>query len=384
MAGPVKKLRVVRTLRIRPPRWQTLCVTRARILLAAAALVLARLAAYALIARGNPAGPLCRWDCGWYISIARFGYLRVTHFEVDHLQHAWPFFPVLPILLAIVRRATGLDFPSAACLVASACTILLAGVGQRYRALTRDGARASTWVVLTAAMPFGVYFATGYTEAPYALLSLATLLGLARHNPLAASLPCAALVVTRPTGILLAPAIAIASLRLASRRSGLPARLAALLPCLIAISGLLAWMAYCAALTGDPLRFMHAQADWRRHLSDPVHVLTFALHRALHGEPKLGYDPLWALAGLGAALLLALRRLWAEAFFLAATIFLALSSGSPESMARFVSANPVFLLFVADLLDQLPGRLRYTCLAASAGLQLVLFDLWIRNWHFLV
>ncbi len=357
------------------------------LLLAAILLVLAKLAAYAVVAGGDPAGPLCRYDCRWYAGIAANGYAATVHVARGLPQHAWPFFPLLPILMQAARRATGLDLAHAGCLVGSVSTILVGAVGQRYRELTRPGSRASTWLLLTAGMPFGFYFATGYAEAPYALLALLTLLGLARHEPGAASIACAFLGATRPTGILLAPAIAVASVRRAARTTSLRRRLAALLPCLISASGLFAWMAYCAVQTGDPLKFAHSQLDWGRHFADPVLVIQSAIRGSLrhHHSRGPGYEALWALAGLAIAALAAGRRRWAEAFLLAGTVLLALSSGSPGSMPRFVGAGPVFLLFAADCLDRLQSRtFRSACLAASAVLQLVLFHLWTRDWHGLI
>ncbi len=356
-----------------------------RIFLAALCLIAARLASYALVAGGDPAAPLCRYDCRWYGEIAANGYETTIHVARHLAQHAWPFFPLLPLAIAIVRRATGLDLPHAACLIASGCTVVVCVVGQSYRRLTRVPARASTWLLLIAAMPFGFYFATGYTEAPYALLALATLLGLARRSS-SASIPCALLGATRPTGVLLAPAIAIASLRRSLHARGPARRVAALVPCLVAVSGLLAWMAYCGLHTGDPLAFAHAQIDWGRHLSNPFVVVQSALRGSLkhHHSRGPGYEALWALAGLAVAGVAASRRRWAEGFFLAATVLLALSSGNPGSMPRFVGASPVFLLFVADLLDRLGARARAAFLVGSAVLQLVLFHFWTLDWHALI
>ncbi len=356
-----------------------------RTLALAALLIAAKLAAYAAVVGGDPAPALCRYDCSWYDSIAAQGYAATVNVARGLSQHAWPFFPLLPIVLALTRRLSGLDLPHAGCLIASACTVLLAAVGVRYRELTRTVQRRSTWLLLVVAMPFGFYFATSYAEAPYALLSIITLLYLDRERLLAASVSASLLGAARPTGILLAPAIIIAGLRRAAGGS-VAHRAVALAPAFLAVTGLLAWMAYCALETGDPLRFAHAQVDWGRHFANPLHVLQSAFRGALkrhHGRGQ-GYQALWATTGLIAGLLLSFRRRWAEGSFLAATVLLALSSGTLGSMPRFVGANPVFLLFVADGLDRLGPRLRYGALAASAVLQLVLFRLWMQSWQGLI
>jgi hypothetical protein len=353
---------------------------------ASVAMVLARVGLFALLAGGDPARLLCRWDCGWYVAIADHGYLRTVHEDGGHHQTAWPFLPLLPLLIASIRLLSGLSLPDACMLMACLCSAGIAAVGVRYRALTRAGARDWTWLLLSAAMPFGIYYTTGYSEAPYALLSLATLLLLARDGALAASFPCALLAVTRPTGVWLIPAIAVASLRDAACALGWRRRLARLLPCLIAASGVLVWMAVCAVLARDPLAFVHAQTGWNRHGGNPIRTLGAMIKDGLgvYGQPH-PYGAVVALLGIAAVGACTLARRWAEAWFLGATILFALASGSPESMGRFVVANPIFLLVMADLIDRIPRSAgRSACLAACVGLEVFVFHLWVSDWHALV
>ena len=292
----------------------------------------------------------------------------------------------MPLLMRAASGLTALDLPHAGMLVSSLCLIGMALVGVRYRQATRNAQRPSTWLVLCAAMPFGLYFDTGYSESAYGVLSLATLLGLARRSPLAASLPSALLSAARPTGVWLAPAIGLASLGRARHAPSAAALLLALLPGLIAALGLLAWMFYLAIAAGDPIAFVHAEAGWGRHPANPVATLARSLSYLLPRRHHLqeGWQGAWALIGLAVSSWLAWSRRWTEACFLGVTVVLALSTGNGASMCRFVGASPVFLLALADLIDRAGRPARIAVLIACAGLQ-ALFDLlWIDGWHWLV
>ena len=354
---------------------------------ASCGIVLVRTALFAAVLGTHPAARLCRWDCRWYTAIATLGYrapsLPGPH---GHTQFAWPFLPLTAVLIALLHALTALPPPGAAAVMAALCTAALGVVGVRYRAATRPGARALTWLLLCGAMPFGLYFATGYAEGPYAVLALATLLGLARGRPWQASLPCALLLVARPTGILFGLPLAAACLARAARARG-AARAAALLPGLAALVPFAAWLAYGYGATGDALVSVHDQSGWARHAAEPLGVLAADIARALApgGPHGLLYFVAMAAVGLLAALGQAAAGRWAEAITLAGTVLLALSSGSTDSMPRLVGASPVFLLTMADLLDRVPGRWpRAACLALLLAIALVLVHEWARGWPGLV
>lgn len=305
------------------------------------------------------------------------------------MQAAWPFLPLTPGLIASVHLLSGLPPPVCAAAAASLCTAALAALGVVYRARTRAAAeapRASTWLLLCIAAPFGLYWSTGYSEAPYALLALATLLPLALGQTGRAGAACGLLILTRPSGIVFGLPLAAACLARAAR-ARFPANLFALLPGLLALVPLVVWMEYCREATGDPLVFVHAQSGWERHLSNPAAVLLQDTEKALRpgGPHGLLFFVAMALGGLAVSVFEASRRRWAEAVTLAGTVLLALSSGATESMARFVGANPVVLLALADGLDLLRGRgPRAILLLLMLAVELLLLHLWTRGWTGLV
>ena len=49
---------------------------------------------------------MCRWDCSWYVKLSQTGY---DPFPVPTMINAgnWAFFPLYPILVAIVRHIAG-------------------------------------------------------------------------------------------------------------------------------------------------------------------------------------------------------------------------------------------------------------------------------------
>ena len=160
-----------------------------------------------------------------------------------------------------------------------------------------------------------------------------------------------------------------------------------LLPCLIAVAGMLLWMAYLGLVAGDPLAFVHAEAGWGRHPSNPLSTLGNALRDLSPSRHRLeeGWQGVWALVGLLVSAWLAWQRRWVESGFLAVTVLLALSSGSDASLSRFVGASPVFLLAGADLIDRCPrAGARLGWLAGCAVLQCWFTARWVEGWHWLV
>ena len=195
------------------------------------------------------------------------------------------------------------------------------------------------------------------------------------------------LSAARPTGILLTGWVGLRQLW-ALRRARDPGRAVAILaPAALAPLGLLAFMGFLWARTGDPLAFAHIQTGWSHSLSNPLSVLIETVRRANPhgGHPGLYYDVFWALAGLAVALWLLARRLPAEAWLGGATVLMALCAGTIWSVPRFVAAGPVMLLAVADVFAAIRHPvLRTVILLGFAAVQLVFLFAWFRSAAFLV
>jgi hypothetical protein len=252
--------------------------------------------------------------------------------------------------------------------------------GTVYLRTTRGTRAAPEWfVVLVAVAPFSFFFSALYTEAAFALLTTLALLGLARARPEAGAVAAALASATRPSGILLAPVFALRGL-LALRREG--AR--ALLPAAIAPLGLVAFMAAQWIAVGDPLAFSHVQALWDRAWRGPQFYLWEGLAawdwshlNGLMAQPSRSFFAACGLLGLAAALGLAARRRWAEAWLLAGCVLLPASSGL-DSLPRYVACNPVFLFAVHDLLARLGRRAAAAVLAVIALVGVVPLLAWMQ------
>ena len=185
---------------------------------------------------------LLSWDTLHYIRIAREGATG------DELA----FFPLWPWLLGTLGSGSetrlllvGLVLANGAFLLA--LLLLHRQAGQLW------GAPAARWTVLIACfLPLGLFAAIPYTESLYLVLTAGC---LALEGGVGAGLLGALAAATRPTGIVLAPALLLGGL--ARRR---PAR--GLLAAALTRLGLGAVMLMNWRISGNPLAFQAAQRGW--------------------------------------------------------------------------------------------------------------------------
>ncbi|MFG3504465.1 hypothetical protein ACGF5F_03020 [Streptomyces sp. NPDC047821] len=155
------------------------------------------------------------WDSRWYLRIADRGYQDTLGTAMDSNNLA--FFPLYPALVKAVAGVTPGSRASVALVLAVAFSMAAAwgvfAVGARL-----CGRRAGTVLtVLWGALPVGVVQWMGYTESLFtALAAWALYAVLTGHWRTAASLAVLA-GLTRPTGIAVAAAVAVAGLAVAVR-----------------------------------------------------------------------------------------------------------------------------------------------------------------------
>jgi hypothetical protein len=337
--------------------------------------VLGRLGAYAALAVpfGGLAVAMCQFDCGWYERIALAGYGADAEWPPHGSLPHWAFFPLYPLLLRAFAAATRLGADSAGIALSSLCLAAFMAAGTAYlRRTRRTQAAPARFVVLTAVMPFSLFFSATYTEALFALLVTLALLGLSRERPLAGAIAAALASATRASGVLLAPLFAVSALS-AWRRDGVRA----LLPATIAPVGLVAFVAAQWLAVGDPIAFSHVQALWNRRPRFPLLALWDGLAAwdwsqlgGLMAGPSRSLFAAWGLLGLAAALWLAARRRWAEAWLLATVVLLPASTGL-DSLPRYVACHPVFLFAAHDAVAPLGRPAAAAVLAALAALGVI-------------
>ncbi|MBW4556579.1 MAG: hypothetical protein KME59_11665 [Trichormus sp. ATA11-4-KO1] len=194
------------------------------------------------------------WDSVHYRAIATSGY----EFVNDGKQHNIAFFPLFPLIIWVLLRL-GLPFEMAGILVNNlaflgAIYCLYFWVKEHY------GIRVAQWV--TAVMswcPMSMFTSVIYTEGLYLFLSTAALRAFDQQQYGWTTLWGAMATATRPTGIALIPAFAIAAWK--ERRPPI-AYIAGLATAL----GLLLFSLYCALRFHEPLAFIAAQRGWRSSL----------------------------------------------------------------------------------------------------------------------
>jgi hypothetical protein len=314
-----------------------------------------------------------RYDTSWYLDIAARGYRPVPGYATAQSHLA--FFPLYPWLVraahAVLPAAWRGDLARYLVAVALANAFAVLGVAAVH-ALVRDAwgdaavaRRAALYLLL---FPGSFFLSCAYSESLFLLLAALALL-LAQRGRWPAAATCALLLgLSRPTGVLIAPALALAAL---ARREGRRpwAWAAALAPS----AGFALHAAWLAHVTGDALAVLRAQGPWGRALTAPWKTLLApaAFHPAM-GPVELALTLLFL--ALAVALLAGGRgALGAVALAALAPVLL---SGTLMSATRFLAvAFPAF-----GVLGRLGARegVDRAVVVAFAFAQAALFVLWTR------
>jgi hypothetical protein len=222
------------------------------------------------------------YDGGWYKRIAASGY------QYDpHQQSSTAFFPLYPLLGAVVMRLSGLGATWALLVVSHIClaiAFVIAAVYLRGRQPSPDRTTISFTLLALGLMPATFFFRMTYSESIFLLLSLLFLLGIQRNWPL----PIVALIVglataCRPVGVGLLLPLLIYAWRSYPNRRAFVTRVVLSTP--LACGGLLAYAAFLFMKFGDPMVFAKTQEHWGK-AAPSVTTKLFAL---------LSYQPIWEI-----------------------------------------------------------------------------------------
>ena len=191
------------------------------------------------------------WDSIHYRAIATSGY----EFVNDGKQHNLAFFPLFPLSIWFLMKL-GLPFELAGTLVNNlaffaALHCLYFWVKEHY------GINAAHWVTAVLSLyPASMFTGVIYTEGLYLFLSTAALRAFDQKQYGWTAIWGAMATATRPTGMALIPALAIAAWK--ERRPPI-----AYIAAFTTAIGILLFSLYCAIYFGDPLAFIEAQRGWR-------------------------------------------------------------------------------------------------------------------------
>ncbi|MBH8553103.1 glycosyltransferase family 39 protein [Nostocaceae cyanobacterium CENA357] len=194
------------------------------------------------------------WDTIHYRAIATSGY----EFVNDGKGHNIAFFPLFPLLIRGLMNL-GLSFEVAGILINN-LAFLLTLYFLYFWAKKFYGSSAARWsTTVLAWCPLSLFTTVIYTEGLYLLLSTAALQAFDQQQYRWTAFWGAMATATRPTGIALIPALAIAAWK--QRRPPI-----AYIAGLSTAIGILLFSLYCAINFGDPLAFITAQKGWRPSL----------------------------------------------------------------------------------------------------------------------
>jgi hypothetical protein len=199
---------------------------------------------------------LLRWDAAYYIDIAKYGYGNPWN------AHAGAFLPGYPLMIRAVSAVTRLTPEVSSLVVANLCAVCAIGLLYGLVQDLFDSEIAIPTVGLLSFFPASLFLSAAYTEGPALLLTVAFFVALFRERVTLAAACAGMLSAVRPTGCVLAVPLLFYVWRKEGGRLSLRSAMRALGEGVLAVSGLLAYMAYCGVRFHDPLRLVGDQGSW--------------------------------------------------------------------------------------------------------------------------
>ena len=300
------------------------------------------------------------WDSGWYWDIAARGY----YFRPDG-QSSVAFFPLYPMLMRALAApfggGDGATWIAGIVISLTACALALIAIHQITERIfeSRDVARRT--VLYVVVFPWSLFLTRVYAESLFLLTSVLAISRAWDGRWWRAGLWGALTTLVRPNGILIGILLALLALRDRPGVRELASRWIVLAPIPAAM---MAYSVYVYTLSGDPLGWMSAQAQWGYSLGHPPWQ---QLIRTLTGLVELGpyhyflssdLAPFELLHGTAALIFLAMtpfvfRRLGiAMGTYVLVSLLVPLSGNALEGIGRYAAVIfPVFMV-VASMASQ--------------------------------
>jgi hypothetical protein len=343
-----------------------------RVVFAVVALLATRLSLDPGLYAWSPApltGGLTAWDGLYYLGIARDGYHAAA---VVGPYHDWVFFPLFPLVTALVAPLVAGSVTLAGILVANGAALLaflaLAALGARRF----EPARVRWGIWLMAFAPAGCALVMTYSDSlMLALLALA-LLAAERGQPRRAGVLYALSVLARPPAALFVLPVAIAIVRaIPADERRLIRIFRSLVPLGLGPAALAGFCAYQGLVLGDPLAWLHGQDAWT-----PSSVVT------MFTDPLVRVDALIIGTALCFYVLLLPIVLRSRPGWVGGTV--ALMAVAALLISERLLSAPRYLLpayVVAFALAGAPRRLRWVTSVAWVAIALVYATL-VFAWRF--
>jgi len=234
---------------------------------------------------------LLRWDASWYLKIAGEGYSSYN--GNDLVQQSMAFPPLYPLISRAVAVVLGISNGASLLLVANIAIVI--AVLLTFK-LVKEEFGDETALYTVAALSFfptSLFFSAGYTESLALLLTVSCFLLLKRKRYILASVLISLTLATRPTSVVLLPALVWELWR---EFSGDFKRLATIgASCLIiATAGVWMYMIYLWVVFNKPLAALTSHRAWHGSgsRSEFFQILTLQPFRRLADILELGPFPI--------------------------------------------------------------------------------------------
>ncbi|HLO88118.1 MAG TPA: mannosyltransferase family protein [Nostocaceae cyanobacterium] len=285
--------------------------------------------------RSSDLGAIFGWDV--FYAFDSFHYEQIVtegyKYSPSTKEFTVAFFPLFPLLISGLTHL-GIPFKIAGTLInnlafLAALIILFNWLNQHYNN------SIARWATATLAwFPMSLFGTVIYTEGLYLLFSIATLKAFENKQYTQTAIWGTLATATRPTGIALIPALALASFK---ERREVKAYIASLATGM----GIFIYSLYCQIQFNDALIFIRAQKAWRPSLGLELYSWLDSLLEVVVGPVnlKFGYlkDPVYLVAFLSIVTLFYLLWYFRQQLgavkvgyiFFALTLFLWLIAGDP-------------------------------------------------------
>ena len=337
------------------------------------------------VQRGDPAVP---WDSFWYLTIARTGYSPTLHpvgLGTHDRYSEWAFYPAYPLVVRGFATATRLPLVSAGYVVAGLLGVCAVRAVYALGAEVAGEAVGRASALLFAAWPGSVALSLAYSEGLFVTAAAVALVLAMRRRWWLAGIAGLVATASRPTGLALLGALAVAAgvdIARGGRRS-----LPALAAPVVAALGIGGFALYGGLRTGDWLVWRHAEALWGQRLDFSTGLVRSWVTRLTHHAGYRSVRALLEIAGMAALLagLGAAARRWRQ-LPVPVLVYLVLASATVLGYSR-VGTRPRMVLgvvpvFVA-LAAVLPRRVvEVVAVAFASTIALVTF-LYVGDPHVL-
>lgn len=318
----------------------------------------------------------CRWDCGWYMSIAKHGYSTVSSPNAPYATN-FAFWPAFPYLARYLHDASGLSLlMSGVVLVNVAFFLALYFLCKYCLTLGFDSRTATFATLLLAFAPQGFLFSVFYADALTLLGAIGAMYFARTERWWIAGLFAILASSSRPTGIVVLAFLLVHAYQTLGWKTFLRPWIDSrpFIPVVLAPAGhfLTMWMAF--RISGDAFAEVHTRAQgsgWMVHFIAPWWGLL--------GDFRLAPDLVfWTLAALLLALSiipLVKQRWLPDAAFAICYFLLIFSQNNPEGLLHYaVVLPPIYVGFAWWSRDSESAKLSLLGIFASVGA--VIFCAW--------